>query len=251
VDVWDIQKNKRVSSPPLRPPFVFSADGRQIIGGRDGLDTIEFTSLDVRSAKVQKRVSVKISKGLNSGFGSAGGTCGGIQEVKYVLSRTGKWGAVPLSKEGDKVGNKGAWWKPSARGGVLLFNAQTGKHISIIPASCLPGSEIIMKFSPDEKTLIIAGTWGIHMRDVQTRQMTWRAKDQYISFGEKMELSPDKTLLACSGETSEIWRLWNIRTRRVERRLKVENVSSLAFSPDGSTLATGHHNGSVTLWRVR
>jgi WD40 repeat protein len=261
-DLWDLEKNKRVLSPNLLMPIIFSPDGRQIIGGKHGYETIILSSLDVRSARVQKTVSVTMPKGLHlraKGI-SGGGTCSSATEANHVLSRTGKWGAASLFMEGKKAVYVGAWWKPSVQGDVLLFNAQTGKHISLLPASRLPQpiSELpqggsMMSFSADEKTLIIAGTSEVQLWDIRTSQLKRHIKDKSFSVYPYplVDLSPDGNLLACTGRSSDRLSLWNVATGQLERQPKTKGITCLAFAPDSSTLATGHENGTIRLWRLR
>ena len=255
VDVWDIQKNKRVLAPNLRPPFAFSDDGRYVIAGSDADKTIEFTVLDVRSARVQKKVRMTIPKNLHlvaaRGVGS-GGTCGGIDPVNFVLSRTGKWGAVSLYRESKKAVYSGHWWYPSEPGALLLFDVQTGKHLWSVPISRLPGPSMpTLLFAPDEKNIVVMGGKGLQFWDVQTGQLKWRVKDNSIYFNEPIELSPDGFFLAYKRIDDENLIIRDLKSGRMERQIKTRDVAALAFSPDSSTLVTGHINGTVKLWRLR
>jgi WD40 repeat protein len=46
--------------------------------------------------------------------------------------------------------------------------------------------------------------------------------------------------------------LWSVSERRVRTRLQghTADVASVAFSPDGGTLASGDHKGVIRLWNV-
>ena len=57
--------------------------------------------------------------------------------------------------------------------------------------------------------------------------------------------------LLASTETNNDLRLWDLANRSLVRTIRLETVSaSLAFSPDGQRLATGHYNGDTTLWDI-
>jgi WD40 repeat protein len=45
--------------------------------------------------------------------------------------------------------------------------------------------------------------------------------------------------------------LWDLKNRQLLRTLRLDSLSgSLAFSPDGKRLVTGHYSGSIVIWDV-
>jgi RNA polymerase sigma factor (sigma-70 family) len=70
-------------------------------------------------------------------------------------------------------------------------------------------------------------------------------------------LSPDGKLVVAGDPSKKMVRLWNAGTGALERTLKIGEAQpwSLAFSPDGKTLAVGGQkgdgSGEVTLWDVQ
>jgi WD40 repeat protein len=70
----------------------------------------------------------------------------------------------------------------------------------------------------------------------------------HTSRTEHMAFAPDGNTLATSAY--DTIKLWNVATRQELLSLESPdgNVTSLEFSSDGRTLATGHSTGAVYLW---
>jgi serine/threonine-protein kinase len=150
-------------------------------------------------------------------------------------------------------------------GGVYLWNTAltTGPPSSILPN---PGTFPIssVAFSPDDTMIAATAQDG---QVILWYTTTGRPIDALAVHGgravEAVAFSPDGGLLAAGDANGKTY-LWNVRTEKltavltnpagsVPRVLAGQTgnaVESVAFSPDGKTLATSDANGSAYLWRV-
>ena len=147
---------------------------------------------------------------------------------------------------------------------LRLWNTQTGEQLTVISERRnLPWS---LAFSPDGTTIVSGCQTGIIQAwrvATGNRLITLRGHTDPV---ETLAFSPDGKTLASAGMGGTV-RLWNMDTGEQVRslvRLGLANtdqefptvnqrrawIDTLAFSPDGSTLASGDHHGTVQLWRV-
>ena len=178
-----------------------------------------------------------------------------------------------LANGGGRYGSGGRF-----RGKELqLWEVATGNKVSL-PNALLPASEL--RFSEDGKTLISLGNWGdsIGQLDIETKkgnveeiqERSWEVIKRR-SDSEPYALTHDK--FAVGGTDGRI-ELWDTMTgkksstlrghaeklsilRRVSRKLLIQDplplvgdkrVLALAFSPDGTRLASGSRDTTVLIW---
>jgi len=85
----------------------------------------------------------------------------------------------------------------------------------------------------------------VRLRDVATGQCSLPLRD--IHKGRLHCFSPDRKTLAT---TSDAVKFWDSVTGQERLTLKTGAVTSVAFAPDGKTLATASPDGTVKLWRA-
>jgi WD40 repeat protein len=135
-----------------------------------------------------------------------------------------------------------------------LWDVATRRRVRVLPAQ--KGWALALAFSPDDKTFATCGddqtvrlwdraTWRVvaTLRDLDRHEAS-RGGNPRLAFG------PKGKKLATASDVSAVVTLWDtlggkkIATLRGHKR----GVESVAFAPDGATLATGSLDGSVKLW---
>jgi WD40 repeat protein/cytochrome c-type biogenesis protein CcmH/NrfG len=131
--------------------------------------------------------------------------------------------------------------------GGIMWDITTGQQIT-----SLPGAKGGMAFSPDGSILVSGSHDGVILWDVATHRPIGQPLDISSSC---ISFSPDGKLLASVTwkEKKETITLWDIEKHQLLAQLPQEHesyISSLAFHPDGTILASGDEDGNIILWDI-
>ena len=142
----------------------------------------------------------------------------------------------------DSLGS-GYRMRGPGRGNIELWDITTGEQIPG-PWQDIEGDANALTFSSDNN-ILVASTPRQNIRawhiNTGLELLAFNAAEP---FGRKLVFSPNGSLLATNG-THVQTRVWDATTQRDITPPNIMNVSVLAFSPDGKTLAYGHPNGIV------
>ncbi|GHJ03916.1 hypothetical protein TPA0906_57810 [Streptomyces olivaceus] len=176
----------------------------------------------------------------------------GRRQIASLDGRSSQTHTAAFSPDGRMLVTSHDGWK------VRVWDVRTRKQTAVLTGA---GSPAV--FSPDGATIATGGQQGqVLLWDARTSRKTGELQIHSSKDGASphdLAFSPDGTTLAVSvlgfrvskSEESQV-QLWDVRERRPTATLKghTGQVTSLAFSPDGDTLATGASDATMHLWDV-
>ncbi|MCX5097573.1 DNA-binding protein [Streptomyces sp. NBC_00365] len=279
VELWDVATHSRRGKPLAKnvSSLTFSPDSRILatISGDDGVVQL----WDVATRRPRREALVGSTGPVSSVAFSpdgrilaTGGSSGtdldgynggkGAVELWDVTTRravgepltgpSGEVNSLTFSKEGRSL----AAVSDDGNGAVWLWNVAERQRVG---TRLTAGSTVA--FSPDGRTLATASghdEYTVWLWDVATRQQLGTPLDHTGSVF-LLAFSPDGRTLATangwslttvSGDDGVV-QLWDVATRRPRGEPLTgtsPGVSTVAFSPDGRTLATTNFDGTVRMW---
>jgi hypothetical protein len=172
-------------------------------------------------------------------------------------------GAIALSRQlANEASDSFATNRPDV--GILLSleaerSAHTVEALSSLVRSveAVPAGMIAFRFipqdttggafyGPDRRTVAFASGQLWDTRTGRVRTVTGLGGDSLMAF------SPDGTVIAGAGTGNGTVKLWNVASGTLLRGLPTHSdyVMSVAFSPDGKTLAAATNNATIVRWNV-
>ena len=114
-------------------------------------------------------------------------------------------------------------------------------------------------YSPDGELLAVASNKGIYLYNIQTSERTYLHIENRF-YNAEVSFSPDGKKLATwsKSNVSEFWNsgktihIWDVDTEKHLHSLTshTNKIQSIAFSPDGNTLASGSQDRTICLWDI-
>ena len=151
-----------------------------------------------------------------------------------------------VSEDGKLVAASGCW----ERGWLLLADVAQEKELWVArPSWSINFNDVC--FSPDAKTIYIAGNGGVYLFDVSTGEVTgvWQMPNRCVG----VAASPDGKLVAGGlGPCGRVF-IYDARTGQELNVLHTGQYTTygLAFSPDSSRLATsGVKETGIRIWQM-
>ena len=169
-------------------------------------------------------------------------------EIATLRAPTDNITSVAFSPDGSLLASGG---KSSESSAVMLWDVLTHELITTLGE---PISIPIVAFSPDG-TLAVSSSGGLELWRTATRKRIAILE----RYGGNIAFSRDGLLLATSKGAAwdHVIKIWNVKTRKLLTTLEghTDQINAVAFSRDGTLLASGSGNGmlgddSVRLWDV-
>ena len=125
----------------------------------------------------------------------------------------------------------------SAKGRIVLWNAQAGEEVKTLPA--VDERITALAFTPDAATLLVGGTGPIHRISLPEGKKVGELQGHKIVV-TCLRLTPDGTLLASTGADGML-RLWSTKDWSEVRKMELRagGMLQMAVAPKGDVVTVG------------
>ena len=258
VKLWDVNTAQNVGTFQHKAKVnsvAFSPDGKTIASGSDDA-TVKLwdVATGTEIIKIQNRRST-----WTVTFSPDGKTLAWVSFGQTIL-----WDIATRTKTAifEESGNsivfspdgKNLICASHHRGIVKLWNIETGNAVDLGHTRIDNWRGNGISFSHDS-TIIASGTYDgtIRLWDVETGQNIGNLLGVRQSLPRIVVFSPDGRTIASRATKERVIRLWDIVTQTTIAKLEGNSITTLAFSPDGSILASatvGASDYKIKLWDV-
>jgi WD40 repeat protein len=256
VIVWDFARREQIAALHDHSGWVtalaFSPDGKRFATGSDDQTVIVWDAISLEKIVLlrehqQKIVSVAFSQ---DGRLLATSSCSVEPTIAHtIIWDVSRWEKVSEIPRSQSYGNN--LFLSDNR--TLLFlnelsswDVNTGELGSMLPDQIIGGNWGAI--SPDGSQLItVDGRGSVWFVDCTRRKLMSRHPIHRFH-GRAAIYSPDGLLAASAAEDIVLWDA--VAQKRILRLGHTAEVWSLAFSPDGRWLVSGHADGAILLWDV-
>ena len=136
---------------------------------------------------------------------------------------------------------------------VCLWDVEGGQPKVTLPEEHTNEVKSVVFSSNSETLLSLSEDCTIGLWDVETGKSTFTLAKEMADF-QTISFSPDKAKFASVGSDSHI-RVWDMKTGNYKSTLRgpkehMGRITTVVFSADGRTLASGSEDGTVLLWEL-